>query len=156
MQANINDILDIIDDMLEKSTKLPLTGGRCVVDGDQIRDFLGDIRLNMPTEVKQAKLIVQDRKQIIDDARTEAEGIIQRAQERAKTLVSETEIIKQAQKQSNEIMDQARVQSKELKRVTNEFVDKTMVTAEEQLSKSLMEIKSTRQAMRAAKQTPIT
>ena len=151
MTANINDILDIIEDMIEKSTKLPLSGGRCVIDGEQLSEFLADIRLNMPTEVKQAKLIVSDRKQIIDDARAEAEGIIRRSQERAKTLVAETEIIKQAQKQANEMMMQAQVQAKEVKRATSSFVEQTMQQAEEQLSKSLTEIKSTRQAMRAGK-----
>lgn len=65
---NVNEILDTIDDMLDKAWGLPLSGGKCVVDVERLRDLVADIRLNMPGEIKQAKMIVADRKQIVDDA----------------------------------------------------------------------------------------
>ena len=55
---NIEEILDLLDELLDRSWNLPLSGGRCVVDAEKVRDLLDDVRLNMPTEIKQAKAIV--------------------------------------------------------------------------------------------------
>ena len=54
---NIDEILDVIDELLDRSWSLPLSGGRCVVDADKVRDLIDDIRLNIPAEIKQAKAI---------------------------------------------------------------------------------------------------
>lgn len=148
MNANIGDILDIMEDMIEGATKLPLSGGRCVIDGEQLLDLIGDVKMNMPTEVKQAKLIVQDRKQIIEDAREEAESIIRRGQERAKAMVNESQIVKDAQLKANDMVTQAQLQSRELKRATNEYVNEMLKKTEDQLLRDIADIKSTRQALR--------
>ena len=66
---NIDDILDAMDEMLDRAWNLPLTGGRCVVDAEKVRDLIDDIRLNMPAEIKQAKQIVADRTDIISVAK---------------------------------------------------------------------------------------
>ena len=65
----IRENLDLIDDILDTALSVPLSRGKSIVDIDKIRDALDDIRLNMPSELKQAKMIVEDRKTIIDDAR---------------------------------------------------------------------------------------
>ncbi len=148
MAMSVTDILDIMDDLLDKAWSLPLSGGRCVIDVERFRDLVGDVRLNMPSEVKQAKLIVQDRKQIIDDAKAEAEMIVRRAQEKAKAMVNQETIVKQAQEKANEMVSQAQLQSRELRRATNEFVDGMLQKTEEHMAKNLSELKQTRQAVR--------
>ncbi len=149
---NISEILDTIDDMLDKSWGLPLSGGKCVVDVERLRDLIGDVRLNMPVEIKQAKMIVADRKQIVEDAKREAEIIIQKAEERAKAIVDHDELVKQAQIRANEINTQAQVQSRELKRASNDFVDQSLQEIEALLAKNMQEIKAARIALRKPKQ----
>lgn len=145
---NINENLDLIDDILDGAWTVPLSGGRCVVDIDKVRDALDDIRLNLPPEIKQAKLIVSDRKQIIDDARKEADSTIKVAEERARKLVETSEIVRQSQERAKEIIAQTNNQNRELKRATNEFIDNALKNVEESLAAALQEIKATRQALR--------
>ena len=71
---NVDELLDLLDETLEESTNLPFTGGKRMVDVDKVRDIIDDVRLNMPTEIKQAKAIVNDRAEIVAGARREAEG----------------------------------------------------------------------------------
>ena len=71
--ANIDVLLNNLDEVLENSMNLPLSGGRCIVDADKVRDIIDEIRLNMPTEIKQAKAVVADRNEILSMARKEAE-----------------------------------------------------------------------------------
>lgn len=145
---NINENLNLIDDILDGAWSIPLSGGRCAVDVDKVRDALEDIRLNLPTEIKQAKLIVTDRKTIIDDARKEADSIIKIAEERAKKLVETSEIVKQSQERAKEIITQTNAQNRELKRATNEFIENSLKESEDILASALQEIRTTRQALK--------
>ena len=65
----IEEILDQLDELIDRSWSLPLTGGRCVVDADKVRELLDDVRLNLPTEIRQAQSIVADRTAIVEEAK---------------------------------------------------------------------------------------
>lgn len=145
----INENLDLIDDILDAAWSVPLSGGKCMVDIDKLREIIDDIRLNMPSEIKQAKLIVSDRKVIIDDARKEAESITRIADERGKKLVETSEIVRQSQERAKDIIAQTNAQNRELKRATNEFIENALKSSEDILGAALQEIKTTRQALRA-------
>ena len=91
---NVNELLDTIEDLLEESTGMPLSGGKRIVDVEQIRDYLDDIRANLPVELRQAQSIVGDRAQLIESANAQAQAIVKKAEERARILVSEAEIVR--------------------------------------------------------------
>ena len=101
---SINDVLDSLDELLEKAWSLPLSGGRCVVDADRVLALIDELRDGMPEEIKQARIIVEDRLSILANAKKEAELIVKRAEERAKALVRQEEITKTAQRQANEML----------------------------------------------------
>lgn len=147
---NIDDILDMIDELLDRAWSLPLSGGRCVVDADKVRDLIDDIRLNIPGEIKQAKAIVSDRTEIIEGAKKEAEAIVRKAEERARVLVAQEEVVKAAQAKATELLTQAQSKSREIRQAAQEFSDNCLMKTEEVLVKSLTEVKATRQAFRNA------
>ena len=47
---NVNELLDTIEDTLEESAGMPLSGGKRIVDVEQIRDYLDEIRQNLPVD----------------------------------------------------------------------------------------------------------
>lgn len=149
----VNENLDLIDEILDAAWAVPLSGGRSVVDIDKIREALDDIRLNMPTEIKQAKLIVSDRKSIIDDARLEADSIVKVAEERAKKLVDTNEIVRQSEERAKAVLAQANAQSRELRKATNEFMERSLKSMEEQVVNTLQELRATRQALKVPHKT---
>ena len=53
----------------------PFTGGKRMVDVEKLQEILDEIRLNLPTELRQAKAIVNDRADIENSARKEADGM---------------------------------------------------------------------------------
>ena len=65
-----------------------------MLDADEVKQILGEIRDSLPNEIRQAKAIVADRSQIISDAKREAETIVRVAEERAKAMVNQNEIVK--------------------------------------------------------------
>lgn len=145
---NIDDLLDLMDETLEEAFNLPFTGGKRMVDVDKVRDIIDDIRLNMPTEIRQAKAIVQDRADIVATARKEAETIVKRAEDRARALIGEQEIVKAAQQRATEIVSGAQSHARETRSTVTEYCENMLRKTEEQLAKSTVEVKTLRSNIR--------
>lgn len=149
MVTIIDDILDMMDDMLDNASTVPFSVKKSIIDCDQMRDYINEIRLNLPQEIKQAKLIVRDRQTIINDANKEADSIVRRAEDRAKVIVSNDEITKAAKARAVEMVNQAQAKSKEIKNAANKYIDDVLVQAEECLQANLSDIRKTRQAVKS-------
>lgn len=151
---NIDDILEMLDDLLDKAPGVPFSGKKAVVDAEKMRDLINDIRLNLPQEIKQAKLIVMDRKTILNDAQKEADALVHKAEERVKALVSQDEIVKSAREKGTELMKTAQSRAKEVQQVANKYVDDALLSTEEMLTRHLVEVKQARQAIRMNSKNP--
>ena len=151
----VEELLDKIDDMIDKAWSIPLSGGKCTVDADELRDLLDQIRAYLPSEIRQAKAIVADRADIIDAAKRESESIIRKAEERARALVSEEEIVKQSQQKAAELLNQSQQKSREIRRGAGDFAEDLLRRTEETLASRLTEVRQARQALRAPKQMDI-
>lgn len=149
-QATIEDLIDEMYDVLDKGWKMPLSSGKVLVDSEEIRAILDDIRDVFPEEISQAKSIVADHGQILNEARRESDSIIQAAEERAKVLVSQEEVVRQAQQRANEILGQAQAQARETRKACNEYVEDIMRRTDESISESLTELRKTRQNIKAS------
>ncbi|MBO4431963.1 MAG: ATPase [Clostridia bacterium] len=149
---NIEELLEQFDEVLDSGIKFP--GKKTLVDVEKLHAVVDDIRLNIPNEIKQARGIVADRTDIITTAKREADGIIRNAEERAKEIVSQEEIVKMSQEKAAEIISNAQAKSKEMRRAAQDFVDDIMRRADEGLTSNLGEVRKTRAALK--QQVPAT
>ena len=148
---NIEELLDLIDEMLDGSVGV---AGKSVLNTEKLRDYIDDIRLNMPQEIKQARSIVAEKGDIINTAKREAESIIKAAEEKAKALVAEEDITRLAQAKAVEIVNGAQVKSKEMRGAAQDFVDDLMKKTDEELTQTLAEVRKARASLR--QQKPVT
>jgi len=151
----IEDYLDAMDEILDKAQSFPLSAKKSLVDVDQLRECIDHIRMNIHTEVKQAKKIVSERKSIIDEATRQADDIINKAESRKNTLLAEHEITKTAQLKAAEIEKQALMKAKTVKTAADEYIVDTLSKAEEALAASLTAVKRTKSTIKAPKTAPM-
>ena len=145
---NVNELLDTIEDPLEESTSMPLSGGKRLVDVEKVRDYLDDIRANLPGELRQAQQIVNDRAQIVDTANAQAQAIVKKAEERARILVSDAEIVKAAQQRAAEITAAAQSESRTLRQTVTDYCDNMLKTTEEAMVENAAQVKNVRANLR--------
>ena len=145
---NVNELLDTIEDTLEESTSMPLSGGKRLVDVEKVRDYLDDIRANLPGELRQAQQIVNDRAQIVDTANSQAQAIVKKAEERARILVSDAEIVKAAQQRAAEITAAAQSESRTLRQTVTDYCDNMLKTTEEAMVENAAQVKNVRANLR--------
>jgi len=144
----IDEILELMDEMMDKSVAVPFSNKKSLIEIEKMREYIDEIRYNMPTEIKKAKEMVFDRTKIITDAKQEAENIIKRAEERAKLLISSDEILKQSREKANELLSNAQKKERDIRIAMNEKMEEMLSQTEEILTKNVMDIRNTRAAIR--------
>ena len=137
----IEECLQELNDLLEESWNLPLVKGKALVDIDKVKEIAINIHQSFPSELTQAKAIVADRTQIVDDARAEAKSIIQSAQNKAEIILSKEAIVKQAEEIAEKIVSEAKNNSKNIKRATNEYIENLIKNTDKMLMTNITEFR---------------
>lgn len=145
---SVDELLDEMDALLEKATVIPLSGGKAMVNVERFSELIEDIRCNLPKEIRQARAIAADRNDIIADARKEAEGITRKAEERARQMVSQEEIVRRATIQANETVAQAQTKSREIRKGATEYAENILRKTEDLMSQKLTELRQARTSLR--------
>ena len=141
---NVNELLDTIEDALEESANVP----KRIVDVEQIRDYLDEVRAALPGELRQAQQIVNDRAQIVDSANAQAQAIVKKAEERARILVSDAEIVKAAQQRAAEITVAAQTEARTLRQTVTDYCENMLRTTEDTMVENAAQVKNIRNSLR--------
>ena len=150
-----NDVLELIEmlyTMVTEAWGVPLGNEKCIVERDKVLNLLDEMKAQLPTEVAEARRLVNARDEFINNAKREAENIRKAAENHARELVEEQEIVRAARTRSNEVLSQAESRSRELYRVANEYVDDALRRTEEAISLAMQEVQASRSRFRAASQ----
>ena len=150
MENSVQELIEMLYAMIKDAWGLPLGAEKCVIERDKALDLLDEIKGRFPTELAEARRLVDARNEFIQNAKKEAENIRKAAEDRAKQLVDENEIYKTARTKSAEMLNTADKGSAELRRVANEYVDDILRRTEEALSTAMSEMQHTRAGFRTA------
>ncbi len=149
MGNSVQELLEMLYTMVTEAWGLPLGAEKCVIERDKVLDIIDEIKAQFPQELAEAKRLVSARDEFISSAKREAEAMRKSAEERARYMVNEQEIVKNAKIKSNEIISAAERKSAELKRVANEYAEDTLKRTEEAITEALEEVKQSRSRFRS-------
>ena len=142
------DLLDALDGLLDQGMKLPLSNGRCIVDAEKFRDIIDELRTRTPQQIQSAQKIVADRSKILKEASAEGENIIKKAEARAKDIIDNDDLTKQARQRAEQIQSDAIVKGREIINAAKGYADDLLKRAEDSLAESMSEIRKTRQNLK--------
>ena len=117
-----NEVMELIDQlytMVSEAWGVPLGNEKCIVERDQVLEILDEIKTAMPVELSEAKRLVSARDEFINNAKREAEGIRNQAEERARALVDDQEIVRIAKARSNEMLASTQAKADALRRASS-------------------------------------
>ncbi len=127
-------LIDKLDDLVHNAKKIMLTD-EVRVDREEIYDLLDQMRATLPGEIKQARWIVKERKEMLAEAQREAERIISDAKVKQQELVADQEVTRQAERGAEEIIQDARDREREIRLGAEDYADEILSTLEVNLSK---------------------
>ena len=129
-------LIDKLDDLIHNAKQIPLTEN-VRVDREEIYDLLDQMRATIPEEIKQARWIVKERQEMLAEAKREAERIVKEANDEQLRLVSEQEVVKQAENHAEDIVEEARAREREIRLGAEDYADDILNTLEVNLEKFL-------------------
>ena len=154
MEHEVNELIEMLYTMVTEAWGVPLGNEKCIVERDKVLSLLDQIKEQLPVELAEAKRLVSARDEFIGNAKREAESIRKAAEDRARQLVDELEVMRVATARSTERLTTSETKSRELRRVANEYVDDAMRRTEEALTAALNEIHQSRVRFRGLAGAP--
>ena len=109
------DVLELIDQLEDAvlAGRGARLGGGWVVDREQLLDLIDRLRAAAPASLEQAGKLIAERDKVLDEAREEAQIIVNRAQQEAEAQVGAHELVIAAQQRADEILERAAQSSRE-------------------------------------------
>jgi F0F1-type ATP synthase membrane subunit b/b' len=145
-------LIDRLEELVDNGRNVPLTASR-MVDSEKIYEIIDEIRAQFPDELKQARWIVKERQEMLEEAEREANRILEEARETASQVASEQEIVKLAEQQAAEILDDARNREREVRLGAEDYADEMLANLEANLGKLLTAVQRGRDRLQG-KVTP--
>lgn len=149
MATGVEELLDMLFDMIDEAKSMPLTSDKCIIERDKALDLLDEIRGQFPMELAEAKKLIAARTEYIASAKREGELIRKQAEDQARQILAEDELLAQAKQKGNELLRTAEERSRELRRAANEYCEDALRRTEEAVSEAYDEIKKSRARFRA-------
>jgi len=141
-------LIDKLDDTIHNAKPVPLTD-QVRVDKEEVYDILDQMRATIPEEIKQARWIVKERQEMLAEAKREAERIIKEAREEQIRLISEEEIVKQAERQADEIIE------REIRLGAEDYADDILNTLEVNLTKFIAAVQRGRDRLQGREEAEV-
>ena len=149
MATGVEELLDMLYEMIEDAKNMPLSSDKCILERDKALDLLDEVRGQFPMELSEAKKLIAARTDYINSAKREAELIRKQAEDQARQMVSENEVLAQTKQKANEMIRTAEERSRDLRKAANDYCEDALRRTEEAVAEAYDEIKKSRARFRA-------
>ena len=149
------DPLDRIDEIIaivEAARAVPMSRNNCMVDRGEMIGVLDQLRADLPTELRRASALLDERDKIMDAGRREADRIISEAEAEHARLVSQNEITVSAEHEAARLIAEARTEAQRLREEVDDYVDTALANFEQFLTRALASIERGRDKMHALRE----
>ena len=137
------EIINLMEESIDKASTVPLSG-KILIDKEEILDFIQEMRLSYPDEVKEAKWVKEERQKILNEAEGRADSMLKTAEAKMIQMVDESEIVRQAQEKADRILEEANDQASKLRTDSDQYADDVLGDVERRLEMLLKKVNDDR------------
>ena len=148
--VDIIELLDILYGMVTEAWGVPLGNDKCIIEREKAVEIINEIKSNLPSALSEAKRLVAARDEFIGNAKREAEAMRKSAEEKARAMVEEQEVVRVARQKSAEMIGAAEAKSNELRRLASDYVDEIMSSTEKSVGEALAKLQGAHNAFKSA------
>ena len=144
---DLYELLDQLQATIEQAKGVPFSDN-CLVDRADALYWIKQIRASFPSEVQQAKWIVDQQRQVVASARQKAESILRESEQRQAIMVDEHQVTLLAKEQSERILTEANQQSEEIYTRSIEYARKRLTELENVMTEMLVRIQKDKKELK--------
>ena len=102
----ILQLVDQLEQVLNRGYRLPLSSS-LVVSEEQCMRLIDQMRISVPSAIKESERMIAERDRILNDARREAESIVEQARQHALGLIDQSAVTQAARQEAERIVAQS-------------------------------------------------
>ena len=140
---DIMEIINLMEESIDKASTVPLSG-KILIDKEEMLDFIQEMRLSYPDEVKEAKWVKEERQKILNEAEGRADSMLKTAESKMIQMVDESEIVRQAQEKADRLLEEATDQANKLRTDSDQYADDVLGDVERRLEMLLKKVNDDR------------
>ena len=129
-------LIDNLEDLIAEGKKVPLTSS-VMLNEQKIYEIIDEIRGSFPDEIKQARWIVKERQEMLDEAEKESARIVDEARAAAEDQAADAEVVKLAEERAAKILEDVRAKEREIRLGAEDYADEMLANLEVNLGKLL-------------------
>ena len=103
-----------IEEFIDNCKRQKLSGSNIIVNKEQMEEYISELRMKTPEEIKKYQRIISNRDAILNAAQAQAADMIEQAKHETNELISEHEIMQQAYVQAQQMVDDASEQAQQI------------------------------------------
>ncbi|MBM3704912.1 MAG: ATPase [Actinobacteria bacterium] len=143
------ELIEKMEEVIARSKKIPFSSNFIINEND-IFEILDELKNVIPEEFKQARWIVKERENMLEEAKRQALRILKKAEEKSEIMLSENEIMKNALKKSEEIISISEAKARTIRLEAEDYADEKLASLEAVLYKILSAIEKGREQFKAS------
>jgi hypothetical protein len=142
----IMELIDRLEGQVSDGKRL-LLSNRVIVEEGEFLALLDQLRASIPSELQQARRVIQDRQKFILDAQLEAEKILLTARDRAEYLISDKGLTAEARYRSEDVLRQARDNARKSMGEVDGYARRILDQMEHVIRENLKDIESAKSTL---------
>lgn len=144
---DLYDLIDRLEVSVDQARSVPFSDN-CIVDREEMLILIGMIREHLPNEIRQAKLLLDQNRHIIAEARKEAESIMREAEMRMTAMIDEHEITRKAKLERDQIVENANISAQSIRKKSMDYAKKKLSDLEEELTEMLVTVQRNKKELK--------
>lgn len=110
--SRIEQLIGEIEEYIDSCKYQALSNNtKIIVNKEELEELLVELRLRIPDEIQQYQKIISNQDAILNEARYQADNMIQEAAAQTNELVNEHEIMQRAYSAANQVVEDAQAQA---------------------------------------------
>lgn len=139
LELNIIDLLEYLQDMLDSSAKMPITG-KVMVDKKEFNEVIDQIINYLPEQLKKAEWVMVEKDRILSEAQKEFETAKKETAQLMKQSVENHDIVKEAKIRANEIIALAQKDAKAIRVGSREYSNEILQEIDKEIENKKIEL----------------
>ena len=134
--SDVEHLLRRLHDLVSSARPMPLSTS-VMVNRDEVLDLIDETVERLPDELRAARWLLKERDEYLAKVRREGDEILDQARTRAERMVQRTEVVKASEARARRIIDAANDEAARVKNEVEDFCDQKLASFEIVLERTM-------------------
>lgn len=132
MDVNIIELLEYLQDLVDNSPKVPMSG-KVMLDRKEILEVIDQIINYLPDQFKKAQWVMNERERILSEAKKEYDSVKKETMTMMRQNVENHDIVREAKIRGQEIIASAQRDAKAIRLGSRDYSDEILTQLDKEI-----------------------